>query len=162
VDYSAEQAGSATASWASSQERLRRGLRGVEVAIDLRQAVTVLNHHQKRQVAHFIVDNHQPGKLGGRYVDPVALATQVAVLHAQDRIADAAVLSREIREIRTCRAVAVGMSGRRARAPLSTRADRRLRGKPCARCSRPIRLGQAVFHDRDWGSVWHEAGGCHE
>jgi len=167
VDYSAESAGAITSTFATTQERLRLGLLGVERAIDLKAAVPKLNRRTKRQLAWFIVNGSKPGTVltkngSERFPDPQAIAVKLAELDAHEDAKLIAHLKREMREVRACRTIATHMSGRRQRAPIQTRADRRLRGKPCVRCSRPIQLGQAVFHDSDWGSCWHAAGGCHD
>jgi len=176
VGYSAEQAGATCArlfveysaiegsSLNGISQTLATGhwMKVIDETIDLAHAIPKLNRHVKRQAARFMVDGYQPAKVNGKYPEPQALAVEVQALSAQEDTHGAALLSKELREVRACRAIATNMSGRRARAPLLTRADRRLRGKPCARCRRPLRLGQPVFHDRDWGTAWHSADGCHD
>ena len=131
----------------------------VDEAIDLKTGLPQLPVRTRRQVLRFAFEGEGPAKVGGRYPDPQALAAEIA-----ERIDDpsaAAMLSKELREVRACRSLATAMSGKRSRPPLLTRVDTRLEGRACARCTRQLRLGQEVFFDRDWGAAWHVAGGCH-
>lgn len=156
MDYSAEQASSVMAEWANIHERLERRLNQIDLAMDLRRAIEGMLRHQRRVVRRFIENGYRPATHGGRFIDPVTLIEQANALLAVDEVREANMLMRTVKEIRTCRAVAVGMSGRRARPPVRLEADRRLHGKQCARCGSRVVEKEAVFWDRDWGTVWHD------
>jgi hypothetical protein len=179
MDYSAEAAGavcertltSAGAASGSTLNSIAQDMasghwtRVVEEVIDLRSAMPKLSRPTKRQVATFMVEGYQPGRVDGRYPDPQALAREIAdraelAQHDKGSASTVAMLRKELREVRTCRTLAVALSGRNARAPIMAKVDRKLRGKLCARCHGALKLGQSIFVDRDWHSQWHVAGGC--
>lgn len=159
MDYTAEQASSVMANWATIHERLDRGLTQIDLAMDLRRAVDELPRHLRRIVRRFIENGYQPATHGGRFIEPVTLIEQARQMGEQLEVREAHQLMRTVKEVRACRTVAVGMSGRRVRPAQRMEADRRLNGKACARCGLGIVEKQMVFWDRDWGTAWHEVCG---
>lgn len=173
MDYSAEYAGSvaersltsATALNGSTLNSLSQDLasghweRAVDSLMDLRAGFPKLGKHHRRQVKEFMIDGYKPATVNGRFPEPQAIAAEIAMCGPEDTTL-VATLQRTLREVRTERALAVAMSGRRQRQVLLTKVDRRIRGKICVRCKGRLKLGEEVYLDRDWGSAWHVAGGC--